>query len=183
MSDQPRRKLLKSLVAGSGAIVAGKSLPDSWAKPIVDSVMLPAHAQTSQAVTPPPTGLFSSTLSDGPVASGVTRTFNFDVTGFIPTGDGTLDVTALGDIANSGNEDYEIFFEGTSLGSIGPGAMFSQQCDAIGVSDSYTILQADLIAAAADNIITITAVAGSAVNILPTLCADSTVTATLSFPG
>ncbi|MCK5359584.1 MAG: hypothetical protein KAJ95_03110 [Gammaproteobacteria bacterium] len=47
MSDQSRRKLLKSLAAGSGAIVAGKSLPESWSRPVVDSVMLPAHAQTS----------------------------------------------------------------------------------------------------------------------------------------
>lgn len=47
MSDTSRRKLLKSIAAGSGAIVAGKSLPDSWSRPVVDSVILPAHAQTS----------------------------------------------------------------------------------------------------------------------------------------
>ena len=47
MSDQSRRKLLKSIAAGSGAIVAGKNLPESWSRPVVDSVMLPAHAQTS----------------------------------------------------------------------------------------------------------------------------------------
>jgi hypothetical protein len=46
-SDESRRKLLKSIAAGSGAIVAGKSLPDSWSKPVVDSVLLPVHAQTS----------------------------------------------------------------------------------------------------------------------------------------
>ncbi|MCK5359783.1 MAG: hypothetical protein KAJ95_04110, partial [Gammaproteobacteria bacterium] len=39
--------LLKSIAAGSGAIAAGKSLPESWSKPVVDSVILPAHAQTS----------------------------------------------------------------------------------------------------------------------------------------
>ena len=50
MSDSSRRKLLKSIAAGSGAIVAGKSLPESWSKPVVDSVMLPAHAQTSGAI-------------------------------------------------------------------------------------------------------------------------------------
>ena len=49
MSDKSRRKLLKSIAAGSGAIVAGKSLPESWSRPVVDSVMLPAHAQTSPA--------------------------------------------------------------------------------------------------------------------------------------
>ncbi len=46
-SNESRRKLLKSIAAGSGAVVAGKSLPESWSKPIVDSVMLPAHAATT----------------------------------------------------------------------------------------------------------------------------------------
>ena len=50
-SSDSRRKLLKSIAAGSGAIVAGKSLPQSWSRPVVDSVMLPAHAQTSQICT------------------------------------------------------------------------------------------------------------------------------------
>ncbi|MFW2439259.1 MAG: hypothetical protein ACN4GR_07795 [Arenicellales bacterium] len=46
-SNDSRRKLLKSIAAGSGVIVAGKSLPESWSRPIVDSVILPVHAQTS----------------------------------------------------------------------------------------------------------------------------------------
>ena len=46
-SIESRRKLLKSIAAGGGAIVAGKSLPETWTRPVVDSVMLPAHAQTS----------------------------------------------------------------------------------------------------------------------------------------
>ena len=48
-SKDSRRKVLKSIAAGSGAFVAGKSLPDSWSRPVVDSVILPAHAQTSPA--------------------------------------------------------------------------------------------------------------------------------------
>lgn len=42
-----RRKLLKGIAAGSGALLAGKNLPDTWNRPVVDAVMLPAHAQTS----------------------------------------------------------------------------------------------------------------------------------------
>ena len=57
-SSTSRRKLLKSIAAGSGAIVVGKSLPDSWSRPVVDSVMLPAHARTS--------------LSNGPFAGNAT---------------------------------------------------------------------------------------------------------------
>lgn len=46
-SSENRRKLLKGIAAGSGAVIAGKSLPENWAKPVVDVVMLPLHAQTS----------------------------------------------------------------------------------------------------------------------------------------
>ena len=42
-----RRKLLKSVAAGGGAIIAGKTLPEKWTRPAVDSVMLPADAETS----------------------------------------------------------------------------------------------------------------------------------------
>ena len=50
-SSESRRKLLISIAAGSGAIVAGKSLPESWSRPVVDSVILPGHAQTSPGTT------------------------------------------------------------------------------------------------------------------------------------
>jgi len=46
-----RRKLLKSIAAGSGAVIAGKNLPESWTRPVVDAVLLPAHAQTSACST------------------------------------------------------------------------------------------------------------------------------------
>jgi hypothetical protein len=44
---EARRKLLKALVAGGGAVAVGKSLPESWMKPVIDSVTLPVHAQAS----------------------------------------------------------------------------------------------------------------------------------------
>jgi len=47
-----RRKLLFGLTSG----VAGASqLPGQWTRPIVDSVLLPAHAQTSTTTTAPTT--------------------------------------------------------------------------------------------------------------------------------
>jgi hypothetical protein len=42
-----RRKLLKSVVAGGGVFAVGKMLPESWTRPVVQAVALPAHAQTS----------------------------------------------------------------------------------------------------------------------------------------
>ena len=49
MSEQKenRRKLVKSIAAGSAAVIAGKSLPESWSKPVVYSVILPVQALSS----------------------------------------------------------------------------------------------------------------------------------------
>ena len=44
-----RRKLLKTLAAGGGVAVTGGSLPQSWTKPVVNSVLLPVHAVTTCA--------------------------------------------------------------------------------------------------------------------------------------
>jgi len=70
-SNDSRRKLLKSIAAGSGAVVAGKSLPESWSKPVINSVMLPAHAETTDGsgsaggdatTTPAPISYFDTDL-------------------------------------------------------------------------------------------------------------------------
>ncbi len=42
-----RRQVLKSVVAGSGTLAAGKALPESWVAPVVEAVTLPAHAATT----------------------------------------------------------------------------------------------------------------------------------------
>lgn len=42
-----RRKLLRTLAAGGGVAVAFKSLPETWSQPVVDTVLLPVHAQTT----------------------------------------------------------------------------------------------------------------------------------------
>ena len=46
-SAEGRRQLLKALAVGGGAVVVGNSLPESWMKPVIESVVLPAHAQAS----------------------------------------------------------------------------------------------------------------------------------------
>lgn len=46
-----RRRLLISVVAGGGAAMTARYLPETWINPVVNTVMLPAHAQTSR---PPP---------------------------------------------------------------------------------------------------------------------------------
>lgn len=46
-SNENRRRLLKSITVSGTAIIATKSLPESWIRPMVKSVIIPAHAQTS----------------------------------------------------------------------------------------------------------------------------------------
>jgi len=47
MSSTTRRKLIRSMLTGGGALVVGRNLPESWTRPVVDAVVLPAHAQLS----------------------------------------------------------------------------------------------------------------------------------------
>jgi hypothetical protein len=55
--EQGRRDVLKGgVVVGSAAVAAALTLPKKWTRPLVDAVVVPAHAQTSPgAPTPAPT--------------------------------------------------------------------------------------------------------------------------------
>lgn len=44
---EKRRKALKNILAGSGTVVTAAAMHEKWAKPVIESVVLPAHAQTS----------------------------------------------------------------------------------------------------------------------------------------
>ena len=117
-SGESRRKLLKSIAAGSGAIVAGKSLPESWSRPVVDSVMLPAHAQTSPAT--PPSGGTPPAGDTPPAINGVFTNFSGNGSNdfnlldqLIPTAmaaPGVLDVCIN---VNNGVADIYIPWQGT----------------------------------------------------------------------
>ncbi|MCI5140058.1 MAG: hypothetical protein D3922_16995, partial [Candidatus Electrothrix sp. AR1] len=45
--NQARRKTIKKLVIGAGALAGYSLLPEKWTKPVVEQIILPAHAQTS----------------------------------------------------------------------------------------------------------------------------------------
>ena len=69
-SEANRRKLLKALTLGSGAVTLSQ-VPNKWRKPVVESVVLPAHAQTTgeEVQTPGRTPVqqdFSLVFESGP---------------------------------------------------------------------------------------------------------------------
>ena len=49
-AENSRRDAMKKILLGSGAVAAAKSGSDAWQKPAIDSIILPAHAQTSPPV-------------------------------------------------------------------------------------------------------------------------------------
>ena len=120
MSDKSRRKLLKSIAAGSGAVIAGKSLPESWVKPVVDSVMLPAHAQTSTCafgITATSTLPFSLTPPGPNVPFGLEGTITVTVTPAPADGE-TILLEGFVDGAYIG-EDIRPLTGGVSTGYLG----------------------------------------------------------------
>lgn len=60
-----RRDALRKILAGGGIVVGAESLPGNWSKPLIDSVILPAHAQTTgnDTTTLAPTTTFTSTTT------------------------------------------------------------------------------------------------------------------------
>ena len=84
--DQPttRRKLLKMMATTAGAMGASFILPAKWTKPLIDMVILPAHAATSVetsleiktfSITPIP---FSKGPPPSPDQKWVTHSWNFE---------------------------------------------------------------------------------------------------------
>jgi len=105
MSDQKkikesRRRLIK-MVAGSGGILVGaKVAPKEWTKPIVNSVVLPAHAQT----TP---GAFTLTCEGSP-PNGST----------VPLNGNVLASVTISPTPPAGESVFgELFCDGSSMGT------------------------------------------------------------------
>lgn len=46
-ASKPRRKALKSLLVSGTVVTGGSMLPKTWTKPVVDTIVLPSHAATT----------------------------------------------------------------------------------------------------------------------------------------
>lgn len=99
-----RRKAVKTIAGGIGAVAAYHTLPVTWTKPMIEQVFLPAHGQTSGFVPEPPVdpvipeSPINPELPPGPVDPPVIteppNTFDGQYAGSITlvdtTGDGTV---------------------------------------------------------------------------------------------
>ena len=47
--SESRRRILKTIALGGGAISSTKLIPDTWTKPVVNTIGIPAHALTTPA--------------------------------------------------------------------------------------------------------------------------------------
>lgn len=63
IENPSRRKAVKTLAAGAGALAAYHTLPVNWSTPIIEQVFLPAHAQTSGAPSGPDQPIESDSIS------------------------------------------------------------------------------------------------------------------------
>ena len=46
-NSEDRRSKLKQILTGGGVIAGGAAIPNQWSRAVVESVVLPAHAQTT----------------------------------------------------------------------------------------------------------------------------------------
>lgn len=51
--EEARRRILKKMAVGGGIVTASQVMPERWIKPVIDSVILPAHADLSGNTTRP----------------------------------------------------------------------------------------------------------------------------------
>lgn len=91
-----RRKILRGAAAGGGVAAGLHALPEKWASPVVDSVVLPAHAATS------PEGLRDPCETQ--IIPIDTETFDILVIGVV-LGQGDLGGIQMDIVANNGGDD------------------------------------------------------------------------------
>lgn len=81
--DSHRRRLLKRAATGLGGAAFVSQLPERWTRPVISTVILPAHAQTS----PGRATITSCQINSAtPFAGGTNIDFSFTIVGARPDG-------------------------------------------------------------------------------------------------
>ena len=122
-----RRRGLLGVISAVGGVGATK-LPEQWTRPVVDSVLLPAHAQSTEEVCEVTCTSFVLNLIEYPQTGTSTSFFTYTqsayhVTDCAPIGD-TTDTTRSSEFFSSFN------LNASSIGSTsftsGPSGMFTE---------------------------------------------------------
>jgi len=127
-----RRKALKTIVIGGSLVAIGESLPDSWRRPVVNSVLLPAHAKTSGSEPVPPTPgrqIFNS-ATESAVFTVPDRVTSIHVVAFGasggsvsgPAGTGGAGGKSVGDLPVTPGETLTVIVGGRGRGALNDGA-------------------------------------------------------------
>ena len=97
-SENPtRRKLIKSAVAGGVAVTAVELMPTHWTKPVIQSVVLPAHAAMTMLT-------YTVTVTNNTAAQGLTPAVVVVHGGdYAPPGAGGMASAGLKILAETGN--------------------------------------------------------------------------------
>jgi len=147
VTSNHRRQLLKAASVGGGTYITVQSLPKSWTKPLVNSVVLPAHAQSSPP-QPKPTELPTTTVAP-PVVSCLGDQFSLG-SGAIERiellFDGDL-TCSIGDVVSGGQSMVTIrrVQDSDSVVSLGNGSDWVHQSGSIHVAPgtyTYNVVRA-----------------------------------------
>jgi hypothetical protein len=121
--DRPgrtRRRVLKSIAAGTGAAAVGANLPERWGRPLIDAAVLPAHAQATLPLTVAIVELQSDDTSDTPATQGP-----YGEGTHVPTiGDASNDDLDLNQITATTSPGVEVDLTINASVPIGPGLSF-----------------------------------------------------------
>ena len=118
-SENSRRKAIKGILGGAGAVAGSQALSEGWVKPVVSTAVMPAHAMVSANVITEVSARF-----EGSDDSGFETNYEIE-TDFTGIPDGTYEVflnvdsiTGSGFVTDSNTEDgSEVEIEDGSVSS------------------------------------------------------------------